>query len=932
MSGDNSSAAKAAATTRTAAAALAGDYDEWTPEVEVAAASNLERTRQRLDLQAQISSLQSRLSKLQAEHRRSTLMQELRADARPVWPRLPRREKWRKDVVLAALRTEGRRLPDDLREREWNRNTDSADNRNWYLGSVIPKSLIDDEEVFLARLARRKEFDSYYYGASASTSANCHCYWGLDSSSSSSDDSSSSSSSDDEYGNASDSDDSDSDGYVGIDADDDDDSSSSSSSDNGDILAAVAPRRRRRRESSSAPKLRIPEALRNDESVIVEVLKVYPDAILQDEEEGGFDERLLESKDVFRAFLTGFLRKPGLEQRNNQCPHCYMTRWEKELERKATLSSQIGRFAVDKVRSDADLMVEAIKAVKDTVPAVKYIAKGLRNDKDFCLKAAAAMMVETNYQGQPPLTLKNLSGRLRADIDVVKAFCRFRGENLQHASLPLRRHCSVVKVACEQNPSVFRYAMRKAKDQILRNKNFRVAFFDKSKHERHLSDEEYAKLWNCLPLHVRASDRDVAIAAARSSEAVLLELLNHDSKSDISKNETSGDSKINNQARSWCEDVRFWEALTTGPSCRPEYWLRIPPASRLKEDENLALKVAQSISEWYHEELILAIAAKFPSVLADRQVILALVKYFPRDALFQFLSQEGPQRILGSKDFALEICRLDGAYELISPELYFDRDIVEAALAGNYPAKAISMLPHPVQQEFPDLIADAIGRVTAQNLESLEDSICHSLWNNRDVVMAWARQGGDYLVDLFPDEFEQDEDLFVALAEHDPSELEYADESLFSKKDFMLRVVQVDPYSIERAASRLHGDFDLMLTTFSNVDGVQFFIDSCPSGLKELTSFAVELRRRLALHKAFVTVLVGIHNVRRDKSNDQNKKRNRKDKKQRKSATCFLPLLNQGKETSRGYMERIVQYVGLDRGENLERLRKASLNLARWGY
>uniref|UniRef100_A0A7S3LCS8 Uncharacterized protein n=1 Tax=Amphora coffeiformis TaxID=265554 RepID=A0A7S3LCS8_9STRA len=78
----------------------------------------------------------------------------------------------------------------------------------------------------------------------------------------------------------------------------------------------------------------------------------------------------------------------------------------------------------------------------------------LRNNKEFALALANNNNQVENDDDVPfpPDALHALSARLRADIDVVLAFCRRHGGNLSYASYGLRRHYQVVTTAARSCP------------------------------------------------------------------------------------------------------------------------------------------------------------------------------------------------------------------------------------------------------------------------------------------------------------------------------------------------------------------------------------------------------------------------------------------------------------------------------------------------
>jgi hypothetical protein len=84
-------------------------------------------------------------------------------------------------------------------------------------------------------------------------------------------------------------------------------------------------------------------------------------------------------------------------------------------------------------------------------------------------------------------------------------------------------------------------------------------------------------------------------------------------------------------------------------------------------------------------------------------------------------------------------------------------------------------------------------------------------------------------------------------------------------------------------------------------------------GFGFITSFAWNVRQRLALYENFKIFLCGIHGTR-------------------PGLECRLPLLDQGKETALAYKTKVADYVGFPRGKELRLLRQASEHLSTWGF
>ena len=234
-----------------------------------------------------------------------------------------------------------------------------------------------------------------------------------------------------------------------------------------------------------------------------------------------------------------------------------------------------------------------------------------------------------------------------------------------------------------------------------------------------------------------------------------------------------------------------------------------------------------------------------------------------------------------------------------------------------------------VRDQHPDLVARAIREdYEDEEIWELFDSIDENLWSRPEVAHAWASRGGDYLHEEFPEEFEDDEELFLLFAEHNSSDFWCVSEKLTRNKEFMLKVVGINPNLIREASRKLSQDFEVALVAFGGGNGQKrafersrdlpgMFDISDGDDLEFLTNFAKEVRARLESHESFIRLLCGM-STKRSPGEDE--------------APCPLRLLNQGGETCLAYRKLLAQYTGIPMGRELRQLRRASVNLAVWGF
>ena len=590
------------------------------------------------------------------------------------------------------------------------------------------------------------------------------------------------------------------------------------------------------------------------------------------------------------------------------------------------LTSRILAHFSERLRSDPALMLECL-AIMPGGSARRYLSPCLWSSKDFVLQAVACRMSPTSLADdddatatatesrreskayhEPLVSLQDVSEDLRADRDVVLAFCSLDGRNLQYACQSLRRLYCVIQLACFQHPEALLYAEDarrcRATDKLLRDRQFVLTLLE---HGELQSDPATAtRVWNCLRrysgggkkkkkshYHHNIIDNDVEIA----TEAAKI----------IAPNQAK---KL---VHRWHENRAFLESVLP---VRPWLWLELPTC--LQMDRDLAVQSVQQLSRSDIQSGVLhrmiAVRPEFKEVFYhDENVLRAIVQYGERGAIKHVLKQVLPL----PKEVCVTLCRCnDYVYELLLPhlDLWEDFDIRQATLEPEVLSDRV--LRYMLQQDrYPGLVAQAIEKAASSEVLALDDIfsfVRDDMWSNKSVALAWLNAGGGYLFEEFPEEFEDDPDIFLAVAEHVPDDFYFASHALYGDKEYMQLVLEKNGYLIDEVARWLVNDYDLMLTAFAQCPDLVQSYESVHDSFRRLTKFASKVRSRLDLHNSFVAFLQGISLA--------------------SSPPCHLRLLDQGKETCMALKRSIASYVGKPRGKELEKLRRASAHLAQWGY
>jgi hypothetical protein len=192
-------------------------------------------------------------------------------------------------------------------------------------------------------------------------------------------------------------------------------------------------------------------------------------------------------------------------------------------------------------------------------------------------------------------------------------------------------------------------------------------------------------------------------------------------------------------------------------------------------------------------------------VMQDRVALTAIVKNCDHPAWLLWSTAE----LLNDKDFLLDLLALNGRiYMYLNLDMQRDAEIIKASLPDSFPH-----VPDHVQYMYPELVAQAISN--ADDLNDIFDLVADDLWSDRQIALAWVRSGGPYLDGRFPEEFEDDPDIFLAIAEHSPDDFYFASEVLYTNKEYMLQVVEKNGLLLDEVDSDLTDDYDLMLAAFA---------------------------------------------------------------------------------------------------------------------
>jgi hypothetical protein len=519
----------------------------------------------------------------------------------------------------------------------------------------------------------------------------------------------------------------------------------------------------------------------------------------------------------------------------------------------------------DRIRCSASIVLEVVAQHPFGLSALGFCGHELRNNKEFILKAIEKAHHSSESETQ---VLRYASHRLRADEDIVCQAVTQSGLNLKHASYQLRREKVIVIKASMQNGGAFRYCLPgTAKDDLFHDREFLL-------HVVSFSPNYVLK--NCSP--ECQNDRELLLKAAING----LDW-------DLVPNHLQDD-------RHFLVDM-IWQA--------PHRYLELPES--IKEIFEVAFAVFQA--ENASDDEMLEATEQCPQLLSNREAMWIIANKADNDIISETL-QFSSLEIRGDKELMLRaIEKADPvAFEYCTEDLQLDIDVVMAALPSS-----LYLVSNTYQYENPEVVKMAIEKLDRSDLWVTHDDIFEGAWNNREIAQAWLAKGGDWLHEEFPEEFENDEELWLTVAANNWSEFEFASDSLKNNKAFMLKLLDIDGRII-REAEVLREDYDVVLAAFSkDVRAIQFY--SGGEDFEFICGFAKWTRQKIEECKAFKNEFVT--NISKSST--------------RQDSKCPLGMLNQGPELLTFYTEEISSFLGLPDPERFQMLEAASNNLLSWG-
>lgn len=531
-----------------------------------------------------------------------------------------------------------------------------------------------------------------------------------------------------------------------------------------------------------------------------------------------------------------------------------------------------------KVLSHRNTMIHASKRLSSHVLEICH--PSLKDDEVFAL-AVARNLHDMDTNRTP---LKFFSKRLRANQQVVQAFCRHYGENLKVADHALRRDETILRAACLSSASSLRLCLDPAlRNRLLDDKELAVSVLDSYQFDEY-SDTPLQYFWRHLNKRLKR-DRDVSIRRVRKGLGVTDKLPKH-----------------------LADDRLFWNDVFDVDqvhefSFKPAFWTQLAHVA----DEHLVCQMLKQVDD---QDLFWEAALRYPAVFRNKDVFLCVVDHGLEHHAEQVLLDYGTQH---DTETVAEFITEMGPSSLFvlqraNSPLLTDVAVLEL-LANSYLDELIQVVDPLFQHAHPNLVIEMLRE--NGEIEMAVDFVAGDLFDDRDFVIRAIEATDGYILTIIdPLRFIEDEEMVLLYAKYVPMYFMMAGPTLLSNPEFWLKAIARNPALIAFLPQFLCS-MDHLLCAAAQAPEVLGLLPrdlNDPDDFEAIIGLAVFVRVRIEPNVAFLQFLGGL-----------------------KDSASPIAMLDQGHETSQSFVHRIASYLELPRGDELAKLRKMSALLAEWG-
>lgn len=336
-------------------------------------------------------------------------------------------------------------------------------------------------------------------------------------------------------------------------------------------------------------------------------------------------------------------------------------------------------------------------------------------------------------------------------------------------------------------------------------------------------------------------------------------------------------------------------------------------------------RISWCVPKWKSEAQIKSVLHCLPGL--GRNANFWYTVLFSNFVSSDLLIEKAHPTILSNKHFMIHAIQNDfTVYDALCAPLNQDEDIVVTALQQH--TNAIIYIPAFIQELYPDAVANSIRdcmdhtpnrcqqrhiKIRRKDVRQFQfgDYLSNRLWRNRNVVVAWISKGGRYRDEDFPAEFENDEEIFLLVAQYNSIYFTHASYKLRSDKAFMKKAVAIDSDLFFTVGGDLKYDFDLAVIAYASKSIKTKLMFEDEYDYDFFNDFHEYLDTKKQEHDSFFLFVMSVLALHPDKQGASNE----------------LAVLNQGTETTFMIFKLMHEFVGSPRGIDLLRIRQARTNI-----
>ncbi|CAB9526756.1 expressed unknown protein [Seminavis robusta] len=561
------------------------------------------------------------------------------------------------------------------------------------------------------------------------------------------------------------------------------------------------------------------------------------------------------------------------------------------------------RFALDSVERDAarvwNTLPEAYRSDKDFVLAAlkseslpskadfeRTLPQSLRFDRDvvlaFCQRDDFSQLYYTRHLFVPDC--------LTGDKEVMMAYCSKIPRALQECSEELCNDRDVVMAAISLGGLELQYASRRLQE----DKDLVIAACRK----------DGRALEFCPPGPTRTeltSDRDFMLSVLGKHGGAMLRLVPEPLKRDrlLLLEALAHGMRFRMVPDIYKNDKDF---LLKALERSSKLYLEIGPL--LKDpDYALAAATAPDSTDEVHRKALQAA----PQLKQNREVIMSIALRGDKELLESLFNGGGAQQFLDDKPLMLAAVKRDcRLFKYARANLKEDPEVILASIQQDSAIDTLRDISPEVRRRFPEISVKAIQVTCVRRLRYLESLIPEPLWQNRDVVLAWIRKGGNVL-ESFERMLDRDQEMALEVAKHNWANFKKVGANLRGDKDFMALAVQQDGRVLRFASRQVQTNYQVVVRAVANhhraLSGV----------LVSESDFKNWVKSALDLHMTFVKDF--LRGIAINKPHLPPARRSQ------------LPMLDRGVETSQAFKQLIADFLGVPVKDDLRIMRQAWTNM-----